>query len=193
MNRKQMTGAISLAAIGMFAILGSGSKSAKAQNPNPGDVMTVDVAVDMSTFNFVPVGGDSMSPNRGTAFIVNGKIYPGGTLPSGAAGNSPDQPGSIGEWICKGFLTADLAAQLSGATKIGFDTTQMFLFDGDGQAVWTEGLEAALGPAGPGTITNRIALGGTGRFRGYAGPVVQQSLGTNASGAPNIRIHFRAR
>lgn len=193
MSRKQIFASISVVAAGMIAFLVGGSKLAEAQNPNPGDVMTVDVAVDMNTFNFVPVGGNSMSPKRGTAFIVNGKIYPGGTLPSGAAANSANQSGSIGEWTCKGFLTADLADQLSGATKIGFDTTQMLLFDGDAQAVWTEGLEAALGPAGPGTITNRISLGGTGRFRGFSGTVVQQSLGTNASGAPNIRIHFRAR
>ena len=127
MNPKQIFAPISLFAIGMIAFFGGGSKSATAQNPNPGDVLTVDIAIDMSTFKFVPVGGNPMSPNRGTAFIVNGKIFPGRTLPSGAASNSPSQPGSIGDWICKGFLTADLATQLSGATNIGFDNRELAL------------------------------------------------------------------
>jgi hypothetical protein len=40
-------------------------------------VFTLDVAVDCRTF----VSG----PNRGDVFIINGKLFPAGTLPSGTA------------------------------------------------------------------------------------------------------------
>jgi len=96
----------------------------------------------------------------------------------------PDQPGRIGTWSCKGIFTSDLST-----ADIGFNTTQMFQFDGDADAIWTEGLEAGLGKIG--VITHRTILGGTGRFRGAQGEVVQEALGTNVTGTPNIRLTFR--
>ena len=96
---------------------------------------------------------------------------------------SPNMPGSIGNWICKGIFTSAL-----GSEDIGFNTTQMFEFNGDGDAIWTEGLEAGLGKQG--VITHRTIVGGTGRFRGAQGEVVQEALGTNESGTPNIRLTF---
>ena len=119
---------------------------------------------------------------------ANGKIFPAGVLPTGAAHNDPGGSGSLGDWICRGILTSDLSDQLSGAEKVGFDTTQMFVFGSDKTAIWTEGLEAGLGEAG--VKTHRIILGGTGQFRSASGEVLQDSLGTNATGAPNIRLTF---
>jgi hypothetical protein len=149
----------------------------------------VDVAVDHSTFAIVPSMGlvlqpESPGPNRGTPFIVDGKVFPGGTLDKGASIGDPNQQGSIGTWICKGIFTSDL-----GTDDVGFDTTQMFRFNGDVDAIWTEGLEAGLGKIG--VITHRTILGGTGRFRGAAGEVVQEALGTNVGGTPNIRLTFK--
>src|SRR3989442_8273543 len=44
--------------------------------------------------------------SRGDVFIVNGKIFPAGTLPSGTANNDPTQPvngvNPIGNWMCRG-------------------------------------------------------------------------------------------
>jgi hypothetical protein len=198
-QKRQLLVSTSIIALAALAFLDVSAKFAKADDLNPNDVMSdvtnVDVAVDLATFAIVPSAGNppgkplGSTPYRGTTFIVNGKIFPAGTLPSGAASNDPNRPGSIGDWICKGFLTADLSDQLSGASKVGFNTTQMFLFNGDGQAIWTEGLEGSLSQAG--VQTNRIVLGGTGRFEGSSGTAVQESLGTNATGAPNIRIHFK--
>lgn len=160
-------------------------------NAGPKDyqTFTVDVAVDHQTFAIVPSTGNVLSPeplgpNRGTPFIVDGKIFPGGTLEKGAGLGDPNMPGSIGYWICKGIFTSDLTT-----ADIGFDTTQMFLFDGDNDAIWTEGLEAGLGKQG--VITHRTILGGTGKFRGAQGEVEQEALGTNDEGTPNIRLTFR--
>jgi len=159
---------------------------------NAGDkdiqTFTVDVAVDHRTFAIVPSNGnvlnpEPLGPNRGTPFIVDGKIFPGGTLQKGAGMGDPDMPGSIGSWICKGIFTSDLTTE-----DVGFNTTQMFLFNGDKDAIWTEGLEAGLGKEG--VITHRTILGGTGKFRGARGEVVQEALGTNDQGTPNIRLTF---
>jgi hypothetical protein len=44
---------------------------------------------------------------RGDTFVLFGPIYPAGTLPTGAASNSPDDPGSIGAWTFRSTFTYD--------------------------------------------------------------------------------------
>jgi len=178
--------------------LGTGRAQAGRADDDGSDgsaTFAVDVAVDLRTFAAIPSTGnppgEPLGPNRGTTFIVNGKIFPAGDVPSGAASNDPSQAGSIGDWVCRGILTSDLASQLAGVDKIGFDTTQMLIFGSDRRAIWSEGLEGGLGEAG--VTTHRIVLGGTGTFFGASGEVVQESLGTNMTGAPNIRLTFRLR
>jgi hypothetical protein len=61
-------------------------------------VLAFDVAVDCRTI----AGG----PNRGDVVIINGKIFPPGTLPSAAASNDPTQPvngvAPIGDFVGRG-------------------------------------------------------------------------------------------
>ena len=61
----------------------------------------VEVAVDMRTFAAVPSTGnppgEPLGPNRGTTFVVNGRIFPAGTLPTGTASNDPSEAGGIGQ------------------------------------------------------------------------------------------------
>ena len=42
-----------------------------------------------------------------------------------------------------------------------------------------------------GVVTHRTIVGGTGRFRGAEGEVIQEALGTNVGGTPNIRLTFK--
>jgi len=42
-----------------------------------------------------------------------------------------------------------------------------------------------------GVITHRTIVGGTGQFEGAQGEVIQEALGTNVGGTPNIRLTFR--
>src|SRR5439155_20984087 len=64
----------------------------------------LDVACDCRTFAY---NRGAVFPDvvRGDGFIVNGKIFPPGTLPTGTAANDPNDPGSIGDWICRGTNT----------------------------------------------------------------------------------------
>jgi hypothetical protein len=186
---RKVTLSIVVGAAALLAALHAGAPRAQADPPDH-VTFVVDVAVNHATFALIPSNGlvlqpEALGPNRGATFIVDGKVFPGGTLQKGSGMGDPNQGGSIGDWSCKGFFTSDL-----GTADIGFDTTQRFEFDGDDQ-IWTEGLEAGLGKMG--VITHRTILGGTGRFSGARGEVIQEALGTNIGGTPNIRLTFNIR
>ncbi len=164
-------------------VLGIGSYRVWASNDD--DVFTIDVACDARTYrqnNVDPAAGGS---NRGDTFIVQGKIYPGGTIPKGNGVFSPDNAGSIGTWICRGTWlvnSSDLAAGVSPA----FDTSQIYLLPDESKQLFSEGLEGPL-------PTLRAVTGGTGSAVGLRGEVRQELLGTNSTGLFNIRFTFHLR
>jgi len=121
--------------------------------------------------------------HRGDTFIVAGKIYPGGTIPAGEGVFSPDNPGSIGKWICRGVWMIGSDELAAGASP-AFDTSQIFLLPDDSKQLFSEGLE---GPQ----PTLRAVTGGTGSMIGAAGQVRQETLGTNVTGLFNFRFTFR--
>ena len=103
------------------ATLRFGTVAAKADNPHAA-MFTVDVAVDHETFAIIPSTGlvlhpEALGPNRGTSFIVDGKIFRGGTLQKGLGMGDPNQPGSIGSWNCKGIFTSDLGTRTSASIR----------------------------------------------------------------------------
>jgi hypothetical protein len=173
-------------------ILGAGSISLSSQQvkgeegKGDDDVLVVDVAVDFTTYMQIPVVGppplnDSL---RGTTFIVNGKIFPAGTI--SGPGFDPKKADSIGDWVCRGVNTKDGAAMMPGVSE-EIDTTQMFLLPNDTKAIWTEGFEGDQG-----VTEHRAVIGGTGAFHGATGTVIQQTLiGLNSTGGPNSRFTFR--
>jgi hypothetical protein len=157
------------------------------------DVQTfvLDVAIDAHTLslnNNDPA--DAGNPRRGSTFIVYGKVFPGGTIPSGVTPFDPNMAGSIGDWVCRGVFLADFADIMSGAAALTVDTTQMFLLTTDKNALFAEGFEGNVG-----VTTHRTVTGGTGRFRGVIGEVQQQTIGVNRNGAADglfdLRFTFR--
>src|SRR5262245_30234805 len=94
----------------------------------PEEILTLDVAVDCRTF----VGG----PNRGDPVIVNGKVFPGGTFPSGPTTLDPTKPvngvAPIGDWIQRGqnsFPFPPALAAAYGSTPVAFGTIYFILND----------------------------------------------------------------
>src|SRR5438552_6254010 len=82
----------------VWAVPAARSQSAEEQASKHEDItLTLDVCNDGRTFRrFDGVNPfESASPQvpRGTMFILNGKIFPGGTIPSGDGTFSPDTPG----------------------------------------------------------------------------------------------------
>jgi len=186
-KRKQLL-RLSTLVLAVTAIAFTSFGSAKG-SPQDFETFTVDVAVDHETFALNPSTGlvltpQPLGPNRGSTFIVDGTIFPGDTLNKGLSVGDPNMPGGIGVWVCKGIFTSEI-----GTDHIGFNTTQMYQFADNGSAIWTEGFEAGLGKIG--VVTHRAILGGTGTYAGISGEAIQEALGTNVGGTPNIRITFR--
>jgi hypothetical protein len=170
----------------ILAITG-GPAALRAAGDHDSDRLVLDVAIDAHTLslnNNDP--SDPANPRRGTTFIVYGKIFPGGTIPSGVTPFDPNTAGSVGVWVCRGVFLADFADIVSGAASSAFDTTQMFLLATDENALFTEGVEGNVG-----VTTHRTLTGGTGRFRGVIGEVHQQTIGVNRNGAADGLFDLR--
>ena len=170
----------------ILAITG-GPAALRAAGDHDSDQLVLDVAIDAHTLslnNNDP--SDPANPRRGTTFIVYGKIFPGGTIPSGVTPFDPNTAGSVGVWVCRGVFLADFADIVSGAASSAFDTTQMFLLATDENALFTEGVEGNVG-----VTTHRTLTGGTGRFRGVIGEVHQQTIGVNRNGAADGLFDLR--
>jgi hypothetical protein len=145
--------------------------------------LTFDVACDCRT--------GVVGPNRGDVFIVQGKIFPAGTLPSGTATNDPTQAvndvAPIGNWICRGqhsFPFPPAIAPAYSSTPATLNT-QYFILN-DGRALTAEGYDTPTGEL-------LSVTGGIGGFSGVSGFIVEEPFGTNVTGCPNFRARFRLR
>ena len=148
--------------------------------------LTFDVACDCRTGSQAFFSG-----NRGDAFIINGKIFPAGTLPSGTASNDPTQPvngvSSIGDWSCRGQVAGAFPPDVAPAyssTPFAWNT-QYFILNGGG-ALTAEGYVTPTGEL-------MSVTGGIRGFSGASGFIVETPFGTNATGCPNFRAKFRLR
>ncbi len=149
------------------------------------EMFSIDVACDGRTYRQSDGATSVAASQRGDTFVVEGTIYPGGTIPAGENVFSPDRPGSIGRWICRGVWLISTEQLLAGASP-AFFTTQTYLLPDENAQLLSEGLE---GP--PSTL--RVVTGGTGSRRGMVGEVQQEVLGTNVTGLFNFRFTFRLR
>jgi hypothetical protein len=170
----------------MLAIAGAvhaqEQEARRNRDPQP-VVFTVDVAEDLSG-KFVPtfVKPEHTQPERGSFFVTEGRIFPGGTIPGDGAGFDPNRSGHIGVWICRG--THLVAASEIPAASLWVSTAQLFVLGRQGrEQIATEGVEGA------GTVT-RIVTGGAGNYAGFVGEQRQTFLGFNATGGVNLRVTF---
>ncbi|MGH9838215.1 MAG: hypothetical protein ACREEM_05470 [Blastocatellia bacterium] len=149
--------------------------------------VVLDVACDARTFR---LGNGRLLPEakRGDSFIVEGKIYPGGTIPPGGTLEAPGPfnpdtaPGSIGKWVCRGTLNYDLSEIFAGAVPHVF-ATQFFTLN-DGRVLVSDGPEG-------GGVQLRSIIGGRGGYSGAAGEVTEDPFGVNSTGLFNIRFTFK--
>ena len=157
-------------------------------------VFTVDVAQDAARYaqnNVDP----SQAPELffpGDTSILEGTIYPAGTLPSGKADNDPNAPGGIGKYRSRATYTSDLANFLravegdpTAAPILAFGT-EMFSLPDDRTTILTDGNWPNAHFS-----AYRVVLGGTGQFRDVVGEVFQQNIGQNKTGFCNLRVTFR--
>lgn len=164
-----------------FIYLNPGVSSAQTA----GTTITLDVALDGRTFVVNRVEPSAGSINRGDTFVLNGKIFNGGTIPIGGTKTEPssvgpDTSGSIGDWIGRGTYLVD-SAELSTA-KIQRATTNYFLLPNKARIV-TEGFEGA-------SDITRVVTGGLRQYDGARGNTTVERLGINSTGAYNLRFIF---
>jgi hypothetical protein len=150
-----------------------------------GKTVSFDVACDCRTGSQTFFTG-----TRGDAFIVSGKIFPAGTLPSGTAANDPTEPVNgvtpIGDWSCRGQLAFPFPAVVAAAysaTPFGWNTQYFLLSRG---ALTAEGYAISTGEL-------LSVTGGVRGFSGASGSVEESPFGTNVTGCPNFRAIFRLR
>ncbi len=109
---------ITLAAAAL-ALLGIAASSPRGDEGRHSDArwktIVIDVAEDARTASLNSASATDTEPKRGATAIINGKIYPGGTI---AAGNGLDidtLTGSIGTWLTRHTFNVDLSQILAGA------------------------------------------------------------------------------
>jgi len=198
----------------MITVAGSRSSDAeeeKQAGPAKERRFTVDVAMDGRTVRFNR-GITYQEAGRGDTFVMFGPIYPAGTLPNGAASNTPDDPGSIGAWTFRATLTFDGGLSRGSGleaccglpeleipplwiqarrgkpgvvdlfNQLGIATAQ-YQFD-NGETLIVEGPVSR--PAGTVAV-----VGGMGAFSGAGGELDGVAIGTNSTGYPNLRLTFK--
>jgi hypothetical protein len=178
-----------LAGLAAVAVIGLPAGLRAAGNPH---TFAVDVACDCRTGSPAFFSG-----SRGEAWIVSGKIFPAGTLPTGEAKNDPTLPvrgvNPIGDWTCRGQVSSPFPAGAPASynsTPFAFNS-QYFILN-DGRALTVDGYEAFTST---GAIVGFLSItGGIGAFAGAAGDIQHPPgdvLGTNVTGCPNFRTVFR--
>ena len=180
--------AAALALLGIAAALAHGDKGKHSETR--WKTLVIDVAVDGRTGNVNSASPTDTEPKRGTTAIINGKIYPGGTIAAGDGLDIDTLTGSIGTWITRHTLNFD-ASQIAAGAHPALSSTEYYLFTRTGVS---DG-EEALFSEGPefGATTHRVVLGGTGRYRGVIGEVQEETLGANSTGFANKRFTFTIR
>ena len=150
--------------------------------------LILDVAADCRTY--------APTAARGETNMVTGKIFPGGTLPSGTANNDPILPvngvAPIGDWHHRSQnvlpLPADIAHAYGAAPPV---LATFYFFLDDGRALVSENWGTVLVKGIPSVLG--VITGGFAGFSGAAGDVRGTILGTNATGCPNGRNRFNIR
>jgi hypothetical protein len=186
-------GKITLAALALAlaGIAGSSLRGDDGEQSSPHwKQLVVDVANDAGTQALINVNATDTLPKRGATFIVNGRIYPGGTIPTGN-GFDINTAGSIGTSVTRATFNFDASQQFTGGDPL-LSSIQDFLFSPTGalngeDSLMSEGQESIV------ASTHRVVVGGTGLYRGTIGEVKQEVLGQNSSGFLNFRFTFQIR
>jgi hypothetical protein len=171
---------LALASLAGLAVFGVPAVVKANDNSN---TFSFDVACDCRT------GATLDGGVRGSPFIIQGKIFPPGTLPSGIASNDPTQSvhgiTSIGNWICRGQVQGTYPPAIAPAySSTPFALNTQYFILNDGRALTAEGYDVPSG----GFLS---VTGGIGGFSGAAGEIQGTIFGTNATGCPNFRAKFR--
>lgn len=162
--------------------------------------LKLDVASLGDTLRIQPQEGNAEGDSRGSLFILEGNIYPAGTISRETF--DPASAEAIGTWFCRGWILGH-----PERPEPHVITTQEYVlgnirpervFPPDTLASsGTEGVNAEFIPGADAQVPIRSVIGGTGKYAGATGVVRQAFLGSNTTTltglgpAPNFRFKFR--
>jgi len=174
--------ALGLVGIGSIVIPKIGVSVVQAENAQ--ETLILEVACDGRTGALNRVDPSATTPaGRGDVGIVNGFIFPAGTIPPGDNGFDLDVPESMGDWVCVNSRGA-LPAPRNAAVTYYFAMPNL-----ETAGLITQGFNAHRFP---GSIPVAHAIvGGTGVFSGTTGEVIEEVIGKNKTGAFNLRYYIK--
>lgn len=148
---------------------------------------TLEVSMDPETRGINPPLMGGPNPPKGIIVIVNGNIYPEGTL---SPGIGPDLDGAIGTWRCHFAGLGEIDLPLTGAVTYYFQLNSTG-YDHESMII-VQGLNSHLDPVQ--SVRRVLAVvGGTGRYARVRGEVLEEVTSENSVGARNLRFRFRLR
>ena len=192
-DRRKLLAGVGVGAAVIGGVTGAASASGGVEIRK--ETVTFDVACNGGTWRDSPVRDQPTGDYRGTPFMVEGFIYPEGTVAPNGFVPSADQ--AIGHWFCRGFLLLHSERpepHLASVQEYQFGRiSESDLFPEDG--ITTSGIEGSVIQD---QIMHRSVIGGTGRYRAASGELTQENLGFNTSiladgtgdAAPNFRCTF---
>lgn len=182
--RQRFCAVLALGAAAVVAIASTPARASELPDDKSTIVFTVDVAEDFTLFKPTLVKPTDTQPERGSFFVTEGNIYPGGTIKGDGLDFDPNSDGALGRWFCRGTHLVS-ATEFPTAAR-GVLTAQLYLFPDESRSITTEGLEGNV-------PVLRAVTGGTGLFSGYIGEQKQELLGFNATGGVNLRVTIKLR
>ena len=131
--------------------------------------------------------GPTFTILEGATFVVQGVIYPGGTLDETISGTNPDGTPAfpdlvLGEWSCRGWFLRDISLE-PGVELVG---TQVWEFNSEvhgAKTIITDGVDLSVAPEDLGVPFRRAVTGGTGKgLKNARGEQISINIGFNDSG-----------
>ena len=175
------------AVVGMITFAGGQALAGGGHHHHGADI-EVEVAEDFNSFSFHGPTNDA-GPAYGANFIIQGVIYPEGTIDA-SSGMNPDGTAEfpdkvIGTWICRGWFIGDGLATTTGPFVVTHQVFDFHELRGSPQ-IMTDGLELI----DFNTPFKRAITGGTSRFDDAAGELTQETIGLNATQGFNFTFDF---
>ena len=141
----------------------------------------------------VAINGVSYRQSDAGSFIIQGYLYPKGTLIPTLQSNGVLADGSaefpelvIGRWLCKGWSIPLREGQPIAVNSTTTQTFEMNLDYPGLDAIHSEGFEYQE----LSTISPRVILGGTGVYGDIQGQQLQAVIGVNPSRGANMQVTF---
>jgi len=175
--------------LGLTGILSIGGLSpavAQAKSSKPKKTFTVDVACDASTIALNRDDDPTTIPFiRADLAVVNGNIYPDGTLEQEWAPGFPPL-GAIGTWRC--LFVALAEGHLGGAVTYYFAIGPFADEADEDGLILVQGLNDHQDPDSVPRV--HAVVGGTGIYSGATGQVLEEVIRQNDTGCFDLRFHF---